>query len=172
MTLVPYTAGEKPSLVASLQRHREVVLWKLEDLDDEQLRRPVVGSGTTLLGTAKHLASVEYRWFCSAFGRPSDEIPAEAVAEDPQAHWRIHPWETTEGVLAYYERARTAADEALRELKITERGTAPDGAVVTLRWALLHVIEETARHAGHLDVLRELVDGRTGDHRPAPSAAS
>jgi uncharacterized damage-inducible protein DinB len=165
MTLVPHTAGEKPSLVASLQRHREAVLWKLEDLDDEQLRRHVVGSGTTLLGTAKHLAHVEYSWFCSTFGRGGDEIPAQVLAEDPQADWRIHPWETTEGVLAYYARARAAADEAIAGLKTTERGTTADGTTVTLRWVLLHVIEETARHAGHVDVLRELVDGRTGDHR-------
>ncbi|WP_432511672.1 DinB family protein [Kineococcus sp. SYSU DK001] len=171
MTLVPYTAGEKPSLVASLQRHREAVLWKLEGLDDEQLRRRVVGSETTLLGTVKHLASTEYGWFCSTFGRPSDEIPSAVLDEDPQADWRIHPWETTEGVLAYYERARAAADEAIRELKTTERGTAWHGATVTLRWVLIHMIEETARHAGHVDVLRELVDGRTGDHREEPSPA-
>ena len=166
MTVVPPTAGEKPSLVASLQRHREAVLWKLEDLDDEQLRRHLVGSGTTLLGTVKQLASAEYTWFCATFGRPSEHIPAEAFAQDPQADRRIHPWEATEGVLAYYAKARAAADAAIRELKITERGTTPDGTVVTLRWALLHAIEETARHAGRLDVLRELVDGRTGDHRP------
>lgn len=165
MTLVPYTAGEKPSLVASLQRHREAVLWKLEGLDDEQLRRRVVGSEITLLGTVKHLANVEYGWFCSTFGRPTDEIPAHVLEEDPQADWRINPWETTEGVFAYYERARAAADEAIRALKTTERGRSWDGNTVTLRWVLLHVVEETARHAGHVDVLRELVDGRTGDHR-------
>ncbi|GAA0322698.1 DinB family protein [Kineococcus aurantiacus] len=167
MTLVPYTAGEKPSLVASLQRHREAVLWKLEGLDDEQLRRRVVGSEITLLGTVKHLASVEYGWFCSTFGRPSDEVPSAVLDEDPQADWRIHPWETTEGVLAYYQRARAAADAAIRELKVTERGTAWHGETVTLRWVLLHMVEETARHAGHVDVLRELIDGRTGDH-PEP----
>lgn len=170
MTLVPHTAGEKPSLVASLQRHREAVLWTLEGLDDEQLRRHVVGSGATLLGTAKHLASTEYRWLCTAFGRAGEEIAAPVLAEDPWAEWRVHPWETAEGVLAYYERARAAADAAVRELKVTERGAAADGTVVTLRWALLHVIEETARHAGHADVLRELVDGRTGHHRGEPAA--
>lgn len=165
MSLVPYTAGEKPSLVASLQRHREAVLWKLEGLDDEQLRRRVVGSDMTLLGTVKHLASTEYSWFCSTFDRPSDEIPSEVLDEDPQADWRIHPWETTEGVLSYYERARAAADEAIRELKVTERGTSWNGNRVTMRWVLIHMIEETARHAGHADLVRELVDGRTGDHR-------
>ena len=172
MTRVPHTAGEKPSLVASLQRHRDAVLWKLEDLDDEQLRRRVLPSETTLLGTVKHLASVEYGWFCSTFGRPGDEVPAAALQEDPQADWRIHPWETTEGVLSYYERARAASDEVVRELKLTERGTDRHGTTVTMRWVLIHMIEETARHAGHLDVVRELVDGRRGDHREDPTGVA
>jgi len=60
---VPFTGGEKESLQVSLDRHRDVVLWKLEGLDDEQLRRPMVPSGTSLLGLVKHLASVEYGWF-------------------------------------------------------------------------------------------------------------
>lgn len=171
MTLVPHTAGEKPSLVASLRRHREAVLWKLEGLDDEQLRRRVVGSDVTLLGTVKHLASTEYSWFCSTFERPSDEIPSEVLDEDPQADWRIHPWETTEGVLSYYERARAAADEVIRTTKVTERGTSWNGHRVTMRWVLIHMIEETARHAGHVDLVRELVDGRTGDHRESTPGA-
>lgn len=172
MTLVPRTAGEKPSLVASLQRHREAVLWTLEGLDDEQLRRRVVGSETTLLGTVKHLAHVEYHWFCSTFGRPGDEIPADVLDADPQADRRLHPWETTEGVLAYYGRARAAADDVVRSLRTTERGTSRQGHAVTLRWVLLHVIEETARHAGRLEVLRELIDGRTGEHRESSPPGS
>jgi uncharacterized damage-inducible protein DinB len=62
MRRVPFTGGEKESLQVSLDRHRDVVLWKLEGLDDEQLRRPMVPSGTSLLGLVKHLASVEYGW--------------------------------------------------------------------------------------------------------------
>lgn len=65
----PYTGGEKESLHASLNRHRDAVLWKLEGLDDEQVRRVMTPSGTNLLGLVKHLASVEYGWFCSTFGR-------------------------------------------------------------------------------------------------------
>ena len=64
MTRVPYTGDEKTSLTASLDRHRDAVLWKLEGLDDEALRRPVVPSGTSLLGLVKHLAGAEYG--CSA----------------------------------------------------------------------------------------------------------
>ena len=63
------TGEEKESLRASLDRHRAAVLWKLEGLDDEDLRRPMTPSGTSLLGLVKHLSGVEYGWFCETFGR-------------------------------------------------------------------------------------------------------
>ncbi|WP_432548462.1 DinB family protein [Kineococcus sp. SYSU DK004] len=160
---VPLTAGEKKTLTASLDRHRDALLWKLEDLDDEQVRRPVLPSGLSLLSLVKHLASVEYRWCCAAFGRPSRDVPTPP--EDPHADWRVHPWETREGVLAYYADARRDADAVLAELKVTDRGTTPDGEPVTLRRVLVQVVEEAARHAGRADVVRELIDGRTGEHR-------
>ncbi|GAB3604036.1 DinB family protein [Kineococcus gypseus] len=161
------TAGEKRILVAALEEQRRAVLWKLQDLDDERLRRPLVPSGTSLLGLAKHLASVEYGWLCRAFGREHDAVPAAAFEDDPRADWTVHPWETTEGVLAYYERARAAADASVAALKLTDRGTTADGTPVSLRWVLVHLVGETARHAGHADVLREQLDGRTGE-RPSP----
>src|SRR4051794_5584471 len=74
-TRVPPTGGEKESLHTSLDRHREVVLWKVQGLDDEQLRRPLTPSGTNLLGLVKHLASVEYGWFCETFGRETEPLP-------------------------------------------------------------------------------------------------
>ncbi len=166
VTSVVGTAGEKRILVAALEEQRRAVLWKLEDLDDERLRQPLVPSGTSLLGIAKHLASVENGWFGRTFGRANEEVPDESLAEDPHAEWRIHPWETTEGVLAYYARARAASDAVVADLKLTDRGTDRHGAAVSLRWVLVHMVQETARHAGHADVLRELLDGRTGE-RPA-----
>ena len=159
---VPYEAGEKETLHAALDSHRDVVVWKLQGLDDEQLRRAVTPSGTSLLGMVKHLASVEYGWFCSTFGRPSQEVPFEE--SDPDADWRVEPGESTADVLAYYARARAAADATLAELDLADTGTAWHGAQVSLRWVLLHMLEETARHAGHADIARELLDGVTGDH--------
>jgi uncharacterized damage-inducible protein DinB len=161
MQRVPFTGGEKESLHVSLDRHRDVILWKLDGLDDEQLRRPMTPSGTNLLGLVKHLASVEYGWFCSTFGRPAEEVPFDE--DDPDADLRVEPDETTADILAYYARARAAADAVITELDPEAEGTAWFGDTVTMRWVLIHMIEETARHAGHMDILRELIDGQAGD---------
>jgi hypothetical protein len=164
VTRVPFTGEEKESLKAALDRHRDAVLWKLEGLDDEQLRRSPVPSGTSLLGLVKHLAAVEYSWFCDTFGRDTEPLPFDD--DDPDADLRIEPGETTEDVLAFYGRARVAADRAIGELDVEDTGTAWFGEAVTMRWVLIHMVEETARHAGHVDILRELIDGMAGDHRP------
>jgi uncharacterized damage-inducible protein DinB len=161
---VPFTGGEKESLRVALDRHRDAVLWKLEGLDDAALRRAMVPSGTNLLGLVKHLAAVEYGWFCDTFGRPTEPLPFDD--DDPDADLRVRPEETTADVLAFYARARATADRVIDELELEETGTAWFGDPVTLRWVLIHMVEETARHAGHADILRELIDGMTGDHRP------
>ena len=158
---VPFTGGEKDSLHASLNRHRDVVLWKLEGLDDASLRRAVVPSGTTLLGLVKHLAAVEYSWFCETFEREMEPLPVDP--DDPDADLRAEPDETTADIVEFYRRARAAADAVILELDVNDVGTAWFGDPVSLRWVLIHMIEETARHAGHLDILRELIDGSTGD---------
>jgi uncharacterized damage-inducible protein DinB len=161
---VPFTGGEKQSLHVSLDRHRDAVLWKLEGLDDDALRRAMTPSGTNLLGLVKHLAAVEYGWFCETFGRQTEPLPD--VEEDPDADLRVRPDETTEEILAFYGRARAASDRVIEELELEATGTAWFGDAVSLRWVLIHMVEETARHAGHVDIVRELIDGMTGDHRP------
>lgn len=159
---MPLTGGEKESLQVALDRHRDVVLWKLDGLGDEQVRRPMTPSGTSLLGMVKHLASVEFGWFCGTFGRPGEEIEFDEA--DPEAEMRAAPGETTAQIVAYYGRARAAADAAITEIGIEDTGTAWTGEAVTMRWVLIHMVEETARHAGHMDILRELIDGQAGDH--------
>ena len=138
-----------------------MVLWKLEGLDDAALRRPMVPSGTTLLGLVKHLAAVHYSWFCTTFGRETEPLPFDP--DDADADLRVNPDETTADIVEFYRRARAAADAAIDELDLDDVGTAWFGDPVSLRWVLIHMIEETARHAGHLDILRELIDGSTGD---------
>jgi uncharacterized damage-inducible protein DinB len=160
-TRVPFTGSEKESLHRSMDRLREAVLWKVEGLDDEQLRRVMTPSGTHLLGLVKHLAAVEYAWFCQTFGRETEPLPFDDDDED--ADLRVEPQESTGEILAFYARARAAADRAITELDLDDTGTAWSGDRVTLRWVLIHMIEETARHAGHMDIIRELVDGATGD---------
>jgi uncharacterized damage-inducible protein DinB len=122
-------------------------------------------SGTNLLGLVKHLAAVEYGWFCETFGRPTEPLPFDE--DDENADLRVEQDESTADILAFYERARAAADQVIDELDVDDEGTAWFGDAVSLRWVLIHMIEETARHAGHVDIVRELIDGTTGDHRPA-----
>ncbi|MEU8983732.1 DinB family protein [Streptomyces sp. NPDC058251] len=160
---VPYTGGEKESLHASLNRHRDAVLWKLDGLDDEQVRRVMTPSGTNLLGLVKHLASVEYGWFCSTFGREVEPLWFDPFSEEDMAAGQ---GETTAQIIDFYARARAAADRTISELSLDDLGTSWNGTTVSLRWVLIRMVEESARHAGHMDIVRELIDGGTGDHRP------
>src|SRR5436190_6565250 len=161
----PLTGGEKETLHFSLNRHRHAVVWKVEGVSDQDLRRPMTPSGTNLLGLVKHLASVEYGWFCRTFGLPSDEVPLEEIEKDPEADMRAYPGETTAGIQDYYARARAAADASIDQHDLEATGTAWSGETVSMRWVLVHMIEETARHAGHMDILRELIERARGDQR-------
>ena len=163
MRRVPFTGGEKESLYVSLDRHRDVVLWKLEGLDDEQLRRPMAPSGTSLLGSgqAPGLPSST-----GGSARRSADLRrrCRSIRTIPEADLRAASHETTADIVAFYGRARAAADAVIHELGLEDVGTSWSGATVSLRWVLIHMIEETARHAGHMDIVRELLDGATGDH--------
>lgn len=160
----PQESDEKTTLLAALQSHREVMLWKLDGLSDEQVRRPMVPSGTNLVGLVKHLANAEYGWFCETFGRPTE--PLTDISEDPEADMRAAKGESTEDIVAFYRRAWAAADATIGDLPLEATGTAYTGRRVSLRWVLVHMIEDTVRHAGHADILRELLDGGTGHHVP------
>jgi uncharacterized damage-inducible protein DinB len=159
-----YEADEKTTLLAALQSHRDVMLWKLEGLSDKEIRRAMVPSGTNLLGLVKHLANAEYGWFCETFGRPTE--PLTDISQDPEADMRAAGGETTEDIVAFYRRAWAAADASILERPLDETGTSYSGTTVSLRWVLVHMIEDTVRHAGHADILRELIDGGTGHHVP------
>ncbi|MFG3227880.1 DinB family protein [Kitasatospora sp. NPDC048194] len=161
--VVPFTGAEKECLHTALDRHRDAVLWKVEGLDDEQLRRPLTPSGTNLLGLVKHLGGAELGWFRQTFGLETGPLPFDVDA-DESSDMRIEPHESTADVLAFYARARAAADEAIEQLELDSLGTSWSGRTVSLRWVLIHMATETARHAGHMDILRELTDGATGDH--------
>ncbi len=113
----------------------------------------------------KHLAANEYGWLCLTFGRETEPLPFDD--DDPEADLRIEPHETTADVLAFYGRARAAADAVIEELDLGTTGTSWSGEPVSLRWVIVHMIEETARHAGHIDIARELIDGATGDLPPS-----
>ncbi|MEA2451511.1 MAG: hypothetical protein QOG04_221 [Actinomycetota bacterium] len=157
----PRTGGtEKETLHAFLQKQRNIYVWKLEGLSDEDLRRPMVESGTNLLGVLKHLAAVEYGWFCLTFGRETEPLPFDK--NDPEADLRVTPDESTQDILDFYARARAAADAVINEVDLDHEGKSWAGVTVSMRWVLLHMIEETARHAGHADIVRELIDSSVG----------
>jgi hypothetical protein len=105
---------------------------------------------------------MEYGWFCTTFGRETEPLPLDY--DDPDLDFRIEPHESTADVFAFFERACAAADEMIDELDVDATGTAWFGETVSMRWVLIHMVEEVARHAGQLDVMREQLDGLVGDH--------
>lgn len=164
----PLVAGERRALDTWLDYQRQTLLWKLEGLDDEQLRRPMVPSGLTLLGLVKHLTHVEHSWFQRKFGR-SGEPRLFEDPDDPDADFHVREDETTDEIVSGYvkacERSREIVAEAasLDETFKEPRLTPTDIHDLDLRWVMIHMIEETARHNGHADIIRELIDGSTGD---------
>lgn len=149
-------AAEAQTQLAFLNYLRDCLAAKLVGLGEQDARRPVVASGTNLLWLVKHAAGVEAFWLhCVFAGDPEDVIPDD---EDLSA-------DTVGSVLSMYRRVgeRTAEIVAAHP-DLDEPGTiAPFGPPLrTMRWTLAHLIEETGRHAGHADILRELIDGTVG----------
>lgn len=159
----PKTGPGKDTLLTLLDNNRAVVLWKLDGLSLEEASRPVVGSGTSLLGLVKHLAYVERWWFDVFFAGAGVDDPWSA--EDPDADFRIEDDETVDSVISLYTEAVARSNELVAEAQMDDISVGSrDGERYALRWIVAHMIEETARHAGHADIIRELIDGTTGDY--------
>jgi hypothetical protein len=133
--------GEKDVLTGFLDHLRTAVAAKAEGVPEAQARAAGVPSGTNLLGLVKHLTHVERRWLLG------DDVT------DWKATFHAGPHDTAETILAVYRKTTAAANEEIASW----RDLTP-----SQRWTLTHLIEETARHAGHADILRELIDGATG----------
>ncbi|MGI9665528.1 MAG: DinB family protein [Acidimicrobiia bacterium] len=154
------TGSEHELLLEFIRLNRRTVLWKLDGLTEEQARKRVVGSHTTLLGIVNHLAHVERYWVLQVVGGRSVDLPWSR--DNPDADWIIASDETIESVLDFYDAQIAMCDAVLeaqgdlgREIEVGDRRT-------SVRWVLLHLIEEIARHAGHADILREMIDETTG----------
>jgi uncharacterized damage-inducible protein DinB len=157
----------KATLHRYLRAAREAVLWKLDGLSEYDARRPLTPTGTNLLGLVKHLASVELGYFGATFGRPSDEpMPWFAEDAEPNADMWAAADETRDQILGLYYRAWAHADATINSLPLDATGLVPwwppGKNEVTLHRILVHVIAETDRHAGHADIVRELIDGSAG----------
>ena len=152
---------EKDLLSAFLNFQRDTLLWKVSGLTEEQLRAPRTPSGMSLLGLVKHLAYVERNWFQSRFLGQDVYIPWRSG--DPGGDFRIEPDETVESVIVFYASEVETSRRITAETNSLETRARDAHRPVSLRWILIHMIEETARHVGHADIMRELTDGQTGE---------
>jgi uncharacterized damage-inducible protein DinB len=158
-------SDHKADLHRYLQAAREAAAWKLDGLSEYDIRRPMTPTGTNLLGLVKHLASVELGYFGDTFGRPFDE-PLPWSEDEPNSDMWATADESREQIVGLYHRASAHSDATIDTLPLDAIGQVPwwpdDRREVTLHRILVHVIAETDRHAGHADIVRELIDGAAG----------
>lgn len=166
-TEAPLDADELTQLFGFLDYHRATLARKTDGLDAEQLNQPLPSSPMTLGGMLKHVALNEVSWFCDRFRGEPDGEPWDSVDWDADWDWDWHsakddsPEQLRALWQASVERARAAvAGAAIEDLA---QGTLRDGGRPNLRWIVLHMIEEYARHNGHADLIREAIDGVTGE---------
>ncbi len=163
-------SDEKQVLHRYLQNARGVLLWKLEGLSDYDIRRPMTPTGTNLLGLVKHCAGVECQYFGSVVGRPfpgEDDLDWHDDDDDElSGHMYATAAESREQIADFYRRVWTNSDATIDELPLDACGIVPwwpeERRHPTLHTLLVHTIGETARHAGHADIIRESVDGAVG----------
>jgi hypothetical protein len=166
----------KGDLHTYLQGARESLVWKLEGLSEYDIRRPLTPTGTNLLGLVKHSSGTHLLYFGTVFDRPHAlSLPWQAKGAEPNADFWATPNEAREDIVALYQRTWEVADATIDDLPLDAVGKVPwwgDDATVTLHHVLVHVTAETQRHAGHADIVRELIDSTAGllkDHDNLPS---
>lgn len=150
-----------------LARAREALLWKLEGLGEYDLRRPLVPTGTNLLGLVKHLACTEVGYFGTSFGRPLDGFPyGWGGDDDPNADLYALPQESSAEIIGWYRKACEHSDETIAALDSDAIGTVgwwpAEANRVSLHLLIAHMVAETSRHLGQADIVRELIDGSVG----------
>jgi uncharacterized protein DUF664 len=161
--------GAKRIIHGYLVRQRQGLLAKLDGLSERDVRWPMTPTGTNLLGLVKHVASIELGYFGEVFERPSD-IPLPWFDNDAEINADM--WATAEEsrdeMVTLYQRAAAHADATIEALALDSPGRVPwwppEREQVTLQQIMVHVTAEIARHAGHSDILRELIDGNAGDN--------
>lgn len=152
-----------------LDAAREAMLWKLDGLTDYDARRPLTPTGTNLLGLVKHLAGCELDYFGDVFGRPAAVVRPWPDDDADNVDMWAAPGESREFITDLYSRACAHADATIDALSLDAVGRVPwwaeDRQEVTLHQVLIHMIAESHRHAGHADIVRELIDGTAGLRR-------
>lgn len=165
----PFQGDEAATLVGFLDEQRAILTWKCADLDDGELRRPLPPSEITLGGLLKHLAYVEDYWFTEVVAGAPAPPPWDSVDWNADGDWDWHSAADDTGdqlraqLATSVQRSRAVVDRALATGGLDGTHAAWGGqAQVSLRWVLTHMVEEYARHNGHADLVRESIDGRTG----------
>ncbi|MFB8134869.1 DinB family protein [Streptomyces mirabilis] len=158
-------AFAKDNLHERLRRDRKALLWKLDGLSEYDARRPLTATGTNLLGLVKHVATVEAGYFGEVFDRPSPEPLPRWQDYNGSDLWATKD-ETRDQIIGFYRRTWEHSDATINDLPLDAPGHVPwwpEPYLNTNLFAIMvHVLGETNRHAGHADILREGVDGRTG----------
>lgn len=157
----------KSDLQRYLQVAREALLWKLEGLSEYDARRPLVRTGTNLLGLVKHVAGVEAGYLGQVFDRPFPEpLPGFEEGAEPDADLWAAADESRDDIVGLYRRVWAHADATVEALELDAVGRVPwwpeNRREVSLHRVLVHVTTEVHRHAGHADIIRELIDGAAG----------
>ena len=148
-------ADERTQLEEFLETNRDELVETLDGLDEEQARRRLVPSLTTLLGLVKHVTWAEQVWFhVGLAGRTREEL---GIPHDNEPSWELEDGDTIASVLAEYRRVRTEARDLAAAYALDDLVRHNRRGPLTLRWLYLHMIEELARHAGHADILREQI---------------
>ncbi|MCX4694574.1 DinB family protein [Streptomyces sp. NBC_01408] len=160
------TADEREMLEGWLDYHRATLAWKCEGLDDEQLRRtPLAPSELSLLGLVRHLAEVERYWFREIMA--GEDLPElYCTSEDPDGDFHFTDTATWARAEQVWQTETELARQAVKGHALDLRSDSAShhrGEVFSLRWVYHHMIEEYARHNGHADLLREQIDGATGE---------
>ncbi|WP_022918467.1 DinB family protein [Ruania albidiflava] len=158
----------KETLTRYLDELHDALLWKLDGLGEYDLRRPLTPTGTNLLGLVKHVAAVEAEYFGLVFDRPFPDPPAWLVAQEQPDN--VDMWataeESTASILDFFARVRAHGRQTIAALDLDAPGYVSwwgaEGQQVTLGRVLVHVVSEVARHAGHADIVRELIDSAAG----------
>lgn len=162
-TQPPYRGDEKETLLGFLQFLRETLVLKCANLTDLQMQSTPTVSTMSLLGMVKHLTIVERYWFQGVFLDADLDLPWSE--EDPDGDWRTSEADSAIAALEAYKAECRISDKIVRENDLSRLAawTAEEDERRSLRWILTHMIEETGRHVGHADILRESIDGTTGE---------
>ena len=160
-----HLGDERTTLLGFLQLQRDIVVWKLSDAGDDVLRSVSTSTGLTLHGLVRHLEHVERYWFREVFAG-EDNLPYAWTEADPDGEFRVPLTVTMAELIAAYTKESARCDAVIGATpSLDEVSKRRD---FSLRWIILHMIEETSRHLGHMDVLREQADGRVGELPSSP----